>query len=208
MRPIRAASSCNGGACESVRQASMAPSSLRRTPAVERPWSRIDGAAGDRGGCRICPCSDLRALRAAPAVDAGLPLGGVGADGGSARGADFRRTPGERQRKSALVDSSATPSIHPRTLCGDQALPAPMSGAGPTVQPPLTTPIRTTPVIRKGGPFGPSFRLSIFSFDRPRPFSFRCLEKKMGAESAGRPPGLPGGAPPGRGRPSPYICPW
>ena len=200
----------------------MAPSSLRRTPAVERPWSRIDGAAGDRGGCRICPCSDLRALRAAPAVDAGLPLGGRGgwrirllswfgdveADGGSARGADFRRTPGERQRKSALVDSSATPSIHPRTLCGGRALPVPMSGAGPTVQPPLTTLIGITPGIRKGGPFGPPFRLSIFSFDRPRPFSVRGFEKKMGAESPGRPPGLPGGAPPGRGRPSPYICPW
>ena len=43
------------------------------------------------------------------------------------------------------------------------------------------------PYLRKGGPNGPLFRLGIFSFDRPRPFSFRCLEKKMGAGSCGDP---------------------
>ena len=39
------------------------PSSLRLTPAVEKPRSRIDGAADDRGGCRICLCFSFRAFR-------------------------------------------------------------------------------------------------------------------------------------------------
>ena len=37
------------GSCESDRRGSIAPSSLRRTPALERPWNRIDGAADNWG---------------------------------------------------------------------------------------------------------------------------------------------------------------
>ena len=52
----------------------MAPSSLRLTPAIERPWSRMDRAVDERGGCRICPCLSFRALRAGPAVFCALPI--------------------------------------------------------------------------------------------------------------------------------------
>mgnify|MGYP007071205728 CR=1 FL=1 len=41
------------GPCESVRQASEAPSTLRPIPVVEIPGPRIDRAVGRRGACRI-----------------------------------------------------------------------------------------------------------------------------------------------------------
>ena len=43
----------------------------------------------------------------------------------------------------------------------------------------------TTPVLRTLELYAPK-SANIFSFDRAQPFSFRCLEKKMGAHSAGK----------------------
>ena len=82
-------------------------------------------------------------------------------------------TSGVRRRVDGGLDARRTDSPDPRTH--EQADPFP----------------------------GPPVRLSIFSFDRPRPFSFRCLEKKMGAESPGNLPA------PGKGdlsqKPAPRV---
>lgn len=61
-RTIRSSFSYVRGACESVRR-SEAPLSLPRTLAIEKPHSRIDRAADNRCGRRICCCSFFRALR-------------------------------------------------------------------------------------------------------------------------------------------------
>ena len=78
---------------------------------------------------------------------------------------------GVRRRDDGASDTRRTDSHDPRTY--EQADPFP----------------------------GPPVRLSIFSVDRPRPFSFRCLEKKMGAESSGNLPA------PRKGGPFPKACP-
>ena len=57
------------GSGESVRLASEAPSSLRLTLAIERPWCRIDRAVDERGACRICPCFSFPVSRCgAPSI--------------------------------------------------------------------------------------------------------------------------------------------
>ena len=94
----------------------------------------------------------------------------------------FSRAPRQRQRKEKQTKSTSTHVPPPQGLCGDRVFRLPGYSAGPTGPSTPTGPIRTTPASRKGGPDGPLFRHSIFSFDRPRPFSFRCLEKKTGAD--------------------------
>ena len=127
----------------------------------------------------------------------------VGVDGGSVRRSGSRLALVQRQRKEKQTKSTSTHVPPPQGLCGDRVFRLPGYSAGPTGPSTPTGPIRTTPASRKGGPDGPLFRHSIFSFDRPRPFSFRCLEKKMGAESPGNLPA------PGKGdlsqKPAPRV---
>ena len=204
------------GPCESERRVSGAPSALRLAPAVEEPDSRITTAAGNRGWKTELANFYSRAFRFATHCSGGrcsLPGGMWGrmedlpAALALSAIAPAARSEAERAETAVQANPSTTPSLR-RTV---YAAPGSFDRRGKTQgrrgHRSPTVPIRTPPVPRKGGPNGPPFRPGIFSFDRPRPFSFRCLEKKMGADSPGtsRPRRVSGKSltPPARGCLSP-----
>ena len=91
--------------------------------------------------------------------------------------------PGERQRKAALVHSFPAPLPSQGRYAETRLFVHRGIAQGRRGHRHPPDRFARLPHSRKGGPDGPPFRYSIFSFDRPRPFSCRCLEKKMGADS-------------------------
>lgn len=95
------------------------------------------------------------------------------------------------ERETEPCDNS--PGQDRAAVCGDRFMIPNSSGARGRKLRTSRAVSENTPVLTNRRMYfsHPSVRPSIFSFDRPQPFSFRCLEKKMGADSPGK-PGSPG----------------
>ena len=157
---------------------------------------------------RICLCFYLRALRAAPAGNAGFSAGCRGgwrirppsrrwltAFSFSRRGRfhigpqpGSRPTPGKRQRKEKLADSFSAHVHPPHRLCGSGVFRLPGSGAGSAGLPTSAGPICATPVFAKPCAFCARFGTRRFSLPPAAAHSLLSRQKRMGG-------GFPGNLP-------------
>ena len=171
----------------------MAPSSLRPAPELEEPCTRITTAGVDGGGDRnrrISIPAPSASPGAAPAIDKAWSFLPAKADGPPGQ----RVTRGNRSRgkcglaprpPAAPSDAGSQPFAEQVRRRVDGT-----SDSGPADS--------LDPRASANKPRTGRFAAGIFSFDRPRPFSFRCLEKKMGADSPENFRSSPG--PPGKGQ--------
>ena len=112
----------------------------------------------------------------------------VGADSISARCADFRRTPGERQRKEKLADSSTTRSTRCTIECGDQCFST--TGRWRRVDGAIDPRRTDSHDLRIYGQAGRLFVAAIFSSTGRGAFSFGKTKENGGRIPAGDTPAL------------------